>query len=131
MKQFKFFKANAFNIEYSPTNLSWHSTGLMEGVIREGLVIFALDTAYRYILDNNLLPNDRLCNMLFILIRRLYGNKHNYYDFNHIQNKIEQIANIIQSPATRNLVDDFVTSTTIDIEAEIAQIVYNRLNWDE
>ena len=72
IKEFKFFRPNE-------TRINWQLTGLLDDATYVPLLIGVLDITYKYIQDNNLMDNDRVKNILIIVMTKLYRDKYNSY----------------------------------------------------
>jgi len=84
IKDFKFFRP-------SKTRINWQLTGLLDDATNVPLLIGVLDITYKYIQDNNLMDNDRVKNMLIIIMTKLYRDKYNSYSDYDIRRKIDEI----------------------------------------
>jgi hypothetical protein len=71
--------------------------------------------------------------MLIIIMTKLFRDKLTDYSPNFIQYKIDEVIVMMFSPEIAGYITDIQQSawTTIDVEAEITQIIYERCNWDE
>ena len=67
IKDFKFFKGKK-EIE----RINWQLTGLLDDATNVPLLIGVLDITYNYIQNNNLMDNDRVKNILIIVMTKLY-----------------------------------------------------------
>ena len=72
IKDFKFFRSNE-------TKINWQLTGLLDDATNVPLLIGVLDITYKYIQDNNLIDNNRVNNILIIVMTKLYRDKYNSY----------------------------------------------------
>ena len=126
IKPFKFFKSNE-------TRINWQLTGLLDGATNVPLLIGVLDITYKYIEDSNLMDNDRVKNMLIIVMYKLYRDKYNSYSDYDIRGKIDQVATYLNSVAVRRIIQELQAGAwmSIDVEAETQQITYERCKWDE
>ena len=126
IKDFKFFRANE-------TRINWQLTGLLDDATNVPLLIGVLDITYKYIQDNNLMNNDRIKNMLIIVMVKLYRDKYNSYSDYDIRGKIDQVATYFNSVAVRRIIREIEANAwmSVDIEAETQQITYERCKWDE
>ncbi len=127
IKEFKFFRSNI-------TRVNWQLTGLLDDATNVPLLIGVLDITYKYIQDNNLMDNDRVKNMLIIIMTKLYRDKYlrSYSDYN-IRGKIDEVITYMNSVAVRRIVQEIQWNSwmTIDIEAETNHIIYEQCKWDE
>ena len=127
MKDFKFFRFNE-------TKINWQLTGLLDDATNVPLLIGVLDITYKYIQDNNLMDNDRVKNMLIIIMTKLYRDKYlrSYSDYN-IRGKIDEVITYMNSVAVRRIVQEIQWNSwmTIDIEAETNHVIYERCKWEE
>jgi hypothetical protein len=126
MRDFKFFRPNE-------TRINWQLTGLLDDATNVPLLIGVLDITYKYIQDNNLMDNDRVKNILIIVMTKLYRDKYNSYSDYDIRRKIDEIATYMNSVAVRRMVQEIQANAfmTVDIEAETNHIIYERCKWDE
>jgi transposase len=126
IKEFKFFRSNE-------TRINWQLTGLLDDATNVPLLIGVLDITYKYIVDNNLMDNDRVKNMLIIVMYKLYRDKYNSYSDYDIRGKINQIATYLNSVAVRRIIQELQAGAwmSIDVGAETQQIIYERCKWDE
>jgi hypothetical protein len=127
IKDFKFFRFNE-------TKINWQLTGLLDDATNVPLLIGVLDITYKYIQDNNLMDNDRVKNMLIIIMTKLYRDKYlrSYSDYN-IRGKIDEVITYMNSVAVRRIVQEIQWNSwmTIDIEAETNHVIYERCKWEE
>jgi len=127
IKEFKFFRPNE-------TRINWQLTGLLDDATNVPLLIGVLDITYKYIQDNNLMDNDRVKNMLIIIMTKLYRDKYlrSYSDYN-IRGKIDEVITYMNSVAVRRIVQEIQWNSwmTIDIEAETNHVIYERCKWEE
>ena len=126
IKDFKFFRANE-------TRINWQLTGLLDDATNVPLLIGVLDITWKYIQDNNLMENDRVKNMLIIVMTKLYRDKYNSYSDYDIRGKIDQVATYLNSVEVRRTLQELQAGAwmSIDVEAETQQIIYEREKWDE
>ena len=126
ISNFKFFRANE-------TRINWQLTGLLDDATNVPLLIGVLDITYKYIQDNNLMDNDRVKNMLIIVMTKLYRDKYNSYSDYDIRGKIDQVATYLNSVEVRRTLQELQAGAwmSIDVEAETQQIIYERCKWDE
>ena len=126
IRDFKFFRNNE-------TRINWQLTGLLDDATNVPLLIGVLDITYKYIQDNNLMDNDRVKNMLIIVMTKLYRDKYNSYSDYDIRAKIDQVATYFNSVAVRRTLQELQAGAwmSIDVEAETQQIIYEREKWDE
>ena len=126
IKDFKFFRANE-------TRINWQLTGLLDDATNVPLLIGVLDITYKYIQDNNLMDNDRVKNMLIIVMTKLYRDKYNSYSDYDIRGKIDQVATYMNSVAVRRIIQELQAGAwmSIDVEAETYHIIYEYCKWDE
>jgi transposase len=126
IKEFKFFRSNE-------TKINWQLTGLLDDATNVPLLIGVLDITYKYIQDNNLMDNDRVKNMLIIIMTKLYRDKYNSYSDYNIRGKIDEVITYMNSVAVRRIVQEIQWNSwmTIDIEAETNHVIYERCKWEE
>ena len=126
VKDFKFFRSNE-------TRINWQLTGLLDGATNVPLLIGVLDITYKYIQDNNLMDNDRVKNILIIVMTKLYRDKYNSYSDYDIRRKIDEVAVHTNSVTIRRYIQELAAGAwmSIDVEAEAEQIIYERCKWDE
>ena len=126
MKTFKFFRDNE-------TRINWQLTGLLDDATNVPLLIGVLDITYKYIQDNNLMENDRVRDILIIVMSKLYRDKYNSYSDYDIRAKIDQVATYLNSVEVRRTLQELQAGAwmSIDVEAETQQIIYERCKWDE
>lgn len=126
IKDFKFFRAN-------DSKINWQLTSLLDDATNVPLLIGVLDITYKYIQDNNLMENDRVKNMLIIVMTKLYRDKYNSYSDYDIRGKIDEVATYLNSVAVRRIIQELQAGAwmSIDVEAETQQITYERCKWDE
>jgi hypothetical protein len=126
IKEFKFFRDNE-------TRINWQLTGLLDDATNVPLLIGVLDITYKYIQDNNLMDNDRVKNMLIIIMTKLYRDKYNSYSDYGIRGKIDEVMIYMDSVTIRRYIQEIEAGawTSIDVEAEINHIIYERCKWDE
>ncbi len=125
IKEFKFFRDNE-------TRINWQLTGLLDDATNVPLLIGVLDITYKYIQDNNLMDNDRVKNMLIIIMTKLYRDKYNSYSDYNIRGKIDEVM-IHMDSVTIRFIQELVAGawTSIDVEAEINHIIYEKCKWEE
>jgi hypothetical protein len=126
IKDFKFFRANE-------TRINWQLTGLLDDATNVPLLIGVLDITYKYIQDNNLMENDRVRDILIIVMTKLYRDKYNSYSDYDIRGKIDEVATYLNSVEVRRTLQELQAGAwmSIDVEAETQQIIYERCKWDE
>ena len=126
IRDFKFFRPNE-------TRINWQLTGLLDDATNVPLLIGVLDITYKYIQDNNLMNNDRVKNMLIIVITKLYRDKYNSYSDYDIRGKIDEVATYLNSVEVRRTLQELQAGAwmSIDVEAETQQIIYERCKWEE
>ncbi len=126
IKEFKFFRSNE-------TRINWQLTGLLDDATNVPLLIGVLDITYKYIQDNNLIDNNRVNNMLIIIMTKLYRDKYNSYSDYDIRGKIDEVITYMNSVAVRRIVQEIQWNSwmTIDIEAETNHIIYEKCKWEE
>jgi hypothetical protein len=80
------------------------------------------------------MDNDRVKNMLIIIMTKLYRDKYlrSYSDYN-IRGKIDEVITYMNSVAVRRIVQEIQWNSwmTIDIEAETNHVIYERCKWEE
>jgi len=96
-------------------------------------LIGVLDITYKYIQDNNLMDNDRVKNMLIIIMTKLYRDKYNSYSDYDIRHKIDEVMLYMYSVSIRRMVQEIQTNAfmTVDIEVETNHIIYEHCKWEE
>ena len=126
IKDFKFFRPNE-------TRINWQLTGLLDDATNVPLLIGVLDITYKYIQDNNLMENDRVRDILIIVMSKLYRDKYNSYSDYDIRGKIDEVATYLNSVEVRRTLQELQAGAwmSIDVEAETQQIIYERCKWDE
>ena len=126
IKEFKFFRDNE-------TRINWQLTGLLDDATNVPLLIGVLDITYKYIQDNNLMDNDRVNNMLIIIITKLYRDKYNSYSDYDIRGKIDEVMIHMDSVTIRRYIQELAAGAwmSIDVEAEINHIIYEKCKWEE
>jgi len=126
IKDFKFFRANQ-------TRINWQLTGLLDDATNVPLLIGVLDITYKYIQDNNLIDNNRVNNMLIIIMTKLYRDKYNSYSDYDIRGKIDEVMIHMDSVTIRRYIQELAAGawTSIDVEAEINHIIYEKCKWEE
>ena len=126
IKEFKFFQGKKERI-------NWQLTGLLDDATNVPLLIGVLDITYNYIQDNNLMDNDRVKNILIIVMTKLYRDKYNSYSDYDIRRKIDEVATYMNSVAVRRIVQEIQANAfmTVDIESETYHIIYERCKWEE
>jgi len=126
LKPFKFFTPNE-------TRINWQLTGLLDGATNVPLLTGVLDITYKYIEDYELMYNDTVKHMLLIIMTRLYRDKYNSYSDYDIRVKIDEIMVTMNTPSTRTIVQEIRENawTSIDVEAEINNIIYEQCKWNE
>jgi hypothetical protein len=126
ISDFKFFRP-------SETRINWQLTGLLDGATNVPLLTGVLDITYKYIEDYELMFNDTVKHMLLIIMTRLYRDKYNSYSDYDIRVKIDEIMVTMNTPSTRTIVQEIRENawTSIDVEAEINNIIYEQCKWNE
>ena len=126
VKEFKFFRP-------SETRINWQLTGLLDDATNIPLLIGVLDITYKYIQDNNLMDNDRVKNMLIIIMTKLYRDKYNSYSDYDIRGKIDEVMIHMDSVTIRRYIQELAAGAwmSIDVEAEINHIIYEKCKWNE
>jgi hypothetical protein len=126
IKEFKFFRSNE-------TKINWQLTGLLDDATNVPLLIGVLDITYKYIQDNNLIDNNRVNNMLIIIMTKLYRDKYNSYSDYDIRGKIDEVMIHMDSVTIRRYIQELAAGawTGIDVEAEINHIIYEKCKWEE
>ena len=125
--KFKFFTG------ITNSRINWQLTGLLDDATNVPLLIGVLDITWKYIQDNNLMENDRVKNMLIIVMVKLYRDKYNSYSDYDIRGKIDQVATYFNSVAVRRIIQELQAGAwmSIDVEAEINHIIYEKCKWEE
>ena len=123
---FKFFRSNE-------TKINWQLTGLLDDATNVPLLIGVLDITYKYIQDNNLIDNNRVNNMLIIIMTKLYRDKYNSYSDYDIRGKIDEVMIHMDSVTIRRYIQELEAGSwmSIDVEAEINHIIYEKCKWEE
>jgi len=126
IKEFKFFKGKKERI-------NWQLSGLLEDATNVPLLIGVLDITHKYIMDNNLMNNNRVSGMLIIIMTKLYRDKYNSYSDYDIRRKIDEVAVHTNSVTIRRYTQELEAGawTGIDVEAEINNIIYEQCKWEE
>jgi hypothetical protein len=126
IKDFKFFRSNI-------TRVNWQLTGLLDDATNVPLLIGVLDITWNYILDNNLMDNDRVKNTLIIVMTKLYRDKYNSYSDYDIRGKIDEVMIHMDSVTIRRYIQELAAGAwmSIDVEAEINHIIYEQCKWEE
>ena len=126
IKEFKFFRDNE-------TRINWQLTGLLDDATNVPLLIGVLDITYKYIQDNNLIDNNRVNNMLIIIMTKLYRDKYNSYSDYDIRGKIDEVMIHMDSVTIRRYIQELAAGAwiSIDVEAEINHIIYEKCKWEE
>jgi hypothetical protein len=126
IKDFKFFRSNE-------TKINWQLTGLLDDATNVPLLIGVLDITYKYIQDNNLIDNNRVNNMLIIIMTKLYRDKYNSYSDYDIRGKIDEVMIHMDSVSIRRIIQELEAGSwmSIDVEAEINHIIYEKCKWEE
>jgi hypothetical protein len=126
IKDFKFFRSNE-------TKINWQLTGLLDDATNVPLLIGVLDITYKYIQDNNLIDNNRVNNMLIIIMTKLYRDKYNSYSDYDIRGKIDEVMIHMDSVTIRRYIQELEAGSwmSIDVEAEINHIIYEKCKWEE
>ena len=125
MIPFKFLSKN------EKTN--WGLSGLLEAAPNPVLLCRVLDMTRDYIESNNLFNESVIVNMLLATMTRLFRDKHNTYEQIFIWMKIDDVKDELISREISDYVRDLQANafTTVDVEAEMCQIVAERNNWVE
>ena len=125
--KFKFFTG------ITNSRINWQLTGLLDDATNVPLLIGVLDITYKYIQDNNLMDNDRVKNMLIIIMTKLYRDKYNSYSDYDIRRKIDEVAVHTNTVTIRRYIQELEAGawTSIDVEAEINHIIYEQCKWNE
>jgi len=121
---FKFFSGKKSKID-------WGATGLLIDAINEELLIDVLNKTHNHIMNNNLF--EPRISMLIIIMTKLFKNKLTDYSPNFIQYKIDEVMLMLISPEISGYISDLQHNawTSVDVEAEMTQIIYERCNWEE
>jgi hypothetical protein len=122
IKDFKFFRSNE-------TKINWQLTGLLDDATNVPLLIGVLDITYKYLVDNNLMDK----SIVLIIMTRLYRDKYNSYSDYDIIGKIDEIMVQINSDSIRRIIQELEAGSwmSIDVEAEINHIIYEKCKWEE
>lgn len=112
--------------------MDWEQTGLLTMVDDRDLMIRALNIARHLIIINDL-ENMNVVNMIFPIIYRIYNNKRLEYSDAELENNVQEYFEYLNSEELRIMVDDLLSHayTTVDVEAEVVQIVSEYFNWNE
>ena len=126
LKPFKFFTPNE-------TRINWQLTGLLDDATNVPLLIGVLDITYKYIVDNDLMDNDSVKNILIIVMTKLFRDKYNSYSDYDIRRKIDEVAVHTNSVTIRRYIQELEAGAfmSIDVEAEIRNIIYEQCKWEE
>jgi hypothetical protein len=126
VKEFKFFYG-------FKQKINWEVVGLLDGAVNVRLLTSVLDITYRYLRDNDLINDEFTVHILFPTITRLYRDKYHSYSDDHINFNIDVVINHLCSPDISRYIRDIRTNswTSIDVEAEISTIIYERCKWEE
>ena len=88
-----------------------------------------------HIIRFNILPTHEFdkATLMIPLMFRLYRDKEQIYTYKHIANKVREIDMHMEHAETKRAIADIVTEAfmTVDVEAELVQYLYNKLNWYE
>ena len=127
MRPFKFLSKNIKNREL------WEVTGLLDDAPNPALLCRVLDMTRDYIESNNLFNDPVVVNMLLATMTRLFRDKHNTYEQIFIWMKIDDVKDELISREISDYVTDLQANAymTVDVEAEMCQIVAERNNWEE
>jgi hypothetical protein len=79
------------------------------------------------------MDNDRVKDMLIIIMTRLYRDKYNSYSDYDIRRKIDEVAVHTNTVTIRRYIQELEVGawTSIDVEAEINHIIYQHCKWEE
>jgi hypothetical protein len=79
------------------------------------------------------MDNDRVKNILIIVMTKLYRDKNNSYSDYDIRRKIDEVAVHTNSVTIRRYIRELAVGawTSIDVEAEINHIIYEQCKWNE
>ena len=126
MTNFKFFIGGT-------NRINWEQTGLLAGAANIQQLWKVLDVTYKYIIDNLLANQSSHRDMLLIIMARLFREKNNFYNDYAIRMKIEEILAMMDTTSIRNIIQDIQTNayTSVDAEAELTHIIFERCNWEE
>ena len=71
--------------------------------------------------------------IIFPLMFRLFRDKNYPYGYQYVVDKIRAIETCIESDEIKRFVSNTLAEafTTVDVEAEMVQYIYNKLNWVE
>jgi hypothetical protein len=122
IKEFKFFRPNE-------TRINWQLTGLLDDATNVPLLIDVLDITHKYLVDNNLMDK----SIVLIIMTRLYRDKYNSYSDYGIRGKIDEVMIHMDSVTIRRYIQELAAGAwmSIDVEAEICNIIYEQCKWDE
>ena len=125
--KFKFFTG------ITNSRIDWQLTGLLDDATNVPLLIGVLDITWKYIQDNNLMNNDSVKNMLIIIMTKLYRDKYNSYSDYDIRGKIDEVVVHTNSVTITRYIQELEAGAwmSIDIEAEIRNIIYEHCKWEE
>lgn len=124
MKSFKFLRENFI--------VDWRQTGLLDECDDEQLMIRVFNITRDYMLDNNLIENNMIV-MIFPIMRRLFHNKRSTYMDEEIAENLSEIMDFLNSDELRMSVNKILADAfmTVDIEAEIVNLITEHFNWNE
>jgi hypothetical protein len=79
------------------------------------------------------MDNDRVKNMLIIIMTKLFRDKYNSYSDYDIRRKIDEVAVHTNSVTIRRYIQELAAGAwmSIDVEAEINHIIYEKCKWEE
>lgn len=122
--RFKFLRDNYI--------VDWRQTGLLDECNDEQLMIRVFNITRDYIMDNDLIENE-IVVIIFPIIRRLYHNKRLSYTDEQISQNVSEIMEFLNSDDLRRGVRSILADAfmTVDVEAEITQLVTEHFNWNE
>jgi hypothetical protein len=111
--------------------VDWGHSGLLDGCDNEPLLIRVLDITRNYLMDNNLLNGDYV--LIFPIVRRIWYNKVMDYSDEEIRDNVIEYVEYLGSEELRTLMIKLLADAfmTVDIEAEIVNVVSDYFNWNE
>jgi len=103
----------------------WKSTGMLDDSYDEYFLSYVFEITAQTLLFQEY--NERFTGC-FAIIRRLFGNKKNYYTDEFIRLKVNEVIMAVNNTMNR---DYSISYSPIDQEAEDAYNISLTLNWEE
>ena len=121
--KFKFFTG------ITNSRINWQLTGLLDDATNVPLLIGVLDITHKYLVDNNLMDK----SIVLIIMTKLYRDKYNSYSDYDIRGKIDEVMIHMDSVTIRRYIQELEAGAwmSIDVEAEINHIIYEKCKWEE